>query len=142
MSYDVSYSSLPTLNSQSIGYNVNKASIFSTANNTALINVCNFSLGIGVYILTVNIAGLVSVTTNNFWYGGISDTSSVTFPQIYLASSSQSIYVSNPYYTSGINFTHIINNTSASTIYVQIKSYNAPGYVSDPDYNCSIVRIT
>jgi hypothetical protein len=142
MSYNVGYSSIPTFTTNSIGYSVNKAGNFDVpSTGTNIINVCNFSLDIGVYILTVNIYSLVSVEEKNFWYGGISNTSNVTLPQTLLSYSPQSKYDINPFYISSVNFTYIISNSSSSTTYVQIRPYAPTLRNHTSDYNCSIIRI-
>ena len=143
MSYNVGYSSIPTFTTNSIGYSENQTGSFSIpSSGTNIINVCNFSLDIGVYILTANIYGLVTSNQYDFWFAGISNTSDNTTLQTVLSNSPQSLYVNNPYYISGANFTHVISNSSSSTVYVQITPYNDPSTSNNTgEYNCSIIRI-
>jgi len=143
MSYNVSYTSIPTFTVNSIGYTVNNSgSVTLPQNSTNVINVCNFSLGIGVYMLTVNVCDLASNGPTNYWSGGISNTNTTAL-QTLLSTSAQSEYVLNPYFMSSINFTHIISNTNPSEVYVQVQpsSLSTIGGVVNATYNCSITRI-
>lgn len=139
MSFNVSYTDLPTFSTNSIGYNINESGTFQIpADNTNVINVCSFDLEIGIYIIAVNIYGLVSSNELNFWYGTLTNSQAVTH---YFSYAPQSKYVLNPYYMSSINFTHIINQTQSTTIDVNIKAYDYPNMSSTGNYNCSLVRI-
>jgi len=138
MSYEIDYVTLPVFTSKSIGYTINNASTFTIpANNSSLINVCNFALGIGVYMLTVNIVGLTTTNyTSNFWNGGISTVSTNQDIQTSFCTCPTTIGGG-----SGINFTHIISSTTPGTIYVQLKPLVSSSSSSVSFYNCSIVRI-
>ena len=100
-----------------------------------LYNFTNFNLGIGVYIITINIWNLLQPASgsgySNFYYSfGISNSSSTI-----------TTYLSNTY---GISFggSTVIQNTTASTIYVNIYSGGGSGVPSNfSSYNVSIVRI-
>ena len=136
MSFNVSYTSLPTFQTNSIGYSENKSgTITLPANPYLYYNFTNFNLGIGVYIITINIWNLLQPASgsgySNFYYSfGISNSSSTI-----------TTYLSNTY---GISFggSTVIQNTTASTIYVNIYSGGGSGVPSNfSSYNVSIVRI-
>jgi hypothetical protein len=142
MSYNVSYTSLPTFSSNSIGYSLDASGTFDVSSNNT-ITVCSFNnLAIGVYIITVNIMNLTSDQDRNYWIGQLKFHSTPTVTLQFM-SAPQSIYTGNPYYMSSINFTHIIKQSEITTIDVQVYGVNNAGSItSQPDYNCSIVRIS
>ena len=139
MAYNVSYSTLPTFSTNSIGYNVNNSGTYNYGNNSNKQTVCSFNLGIGVYIITVNIYGLVSSNQYNFWYGSLVNSQGI---EKFFSYSPQSIYTTNSFYMSSINFSHIITQSESTTINVQIQSYNMPNRDVNASYNCSLVCIS
>jgi hypothetical protein len=141
MSYNVNYTNLPTFTSNSIGYNENKAGILSYGDNINILTACHFDIGIGVYIISVNIFYLVSANPYNFWYTFLS-TSSDRSEDILCMVSPQGNYISSSFYLSSINFTRIINNDQPHTIYVKFTPYQKPNTTGDCYFDCSIVRIS
>jgi len=139
MSYNISYNTLPTFSTNSIGYNVNKSGQFSVAgDSTNVITVCNFDLSIGVYILTVNIYGLASNVEQQFWYGSLLNSQGTTN---FFCYTPHGKYTTNPYYMASVNFTHVLNQTQSTTINVRVQPYNRTNLTSNANYNCSLLRI-
>ena len=143
MAYNVSYTTLPTFTSNSIGYSENLSGTVTVPNNTNVISVCNFNLGIGVYIMTVNISGLYLQESSFFWAGGLSN-SATTLGTVY-ATPPQWGYSSNRF-VSSINFSTVIPQNTAGKLYVNIQIFGSgqmpdPLLDSPPNYICSIVRI-
>ena len=138
MSYNVSYTTLPTFTSSSIGYSQDVSGTFTIPNTADVTSVCNFNLGIGVYIVTVNIYNLISQTQNCYWYGGLSN--SATTITKYTSSPQWGIAINS--FISSINFASVIPQNTAGILYVNIQPTSLPSLTPQPcNYNCSIVRI-
>lgn len=133
MSYEIDYVTLPVFTSKSIGYTINNAGSYilsSQIQNNTIYNVCSFSLGIGVYMLTVNMYDLTPIS--GYWNISISDTPTSFGTKI---TNSVAGLISCPY---------ILSNTTSGTKYVVIQSVvfsTSPSSTITTIYNCSIVRI-
>lgn len=147
MSYNVLYNSLPTFQTKSIGYSDNKTGNLRNVipeTTVRVINVCNFNLDVGIYIITCNISYLGSSAEDITWWGGIS--SSATTIETYISATtthSPNAWWSD-YFYSNINFTHVIKKTVNSVLYVNIEPLYPtymPQSLNEPFYNVSIVRI-
>jgi len=136
MSYEIDYVTLPDFTPKSIGYTINKAGQFNVpAGINIIINVCNFNLEIGVYMLTVNIYDLTKSTSGvTYWIGGISTSSTQMNLKLSTSMATNVDSTTN-------NFTYIYTNTTPTTIYVQIQATFLSPTAGNSNYNCSIVRI-
>ena len=141
MSYNVSYSSLPTLTSSSLGYTITESGNKTTAgtSGSTFFNICSFSLTPGVYMVFANIWSLITKEETGRWQGGVSTTNSTVITQ-YLCTPAASKYVSNPYYTSSLNFTYCISVSSGTTT-LYINGYADGSRFNDFDYYCQAIKI-
>ena len=131
MSYNVNYLDLPTFQQNSIGYSENKKGVITIPQGSTgfgVFNLTSFNLGIGLYIITINV---FNMWVNNLGLSlGISSTStSVTTP----------LSITNA--AASMNGNTVISQTTSGTIYVNIQTSQLPPTTFQPYYNVSIVRI-
>jgi hypothetical protein len=150
MSYNVSYSSLPTLTSNSIGYTVTQSGTTDLINISSgvIFDVCSFSLTPGVYAITCNISNFRSTSDNANAIAGISTVSGGMTQR--LSSPAFSVdYDNSLVYVSCINFVYYYSNTGTNTLYITARmdgtpySYNPANPENYPSfiYYCQAVRI-
>ena len=137
MTYNVSYTSLPTLMSNSIGYTLNHTGIKNySAGQSGNIIFDNFELNSGVYMLNVNAIGLLkNSATGIYWYCNITtiDNQSLLF----------SPHLTGNYYSTEIHLCIPITISNATTIYISAECSGSGAVLADGiSYINYVTRIT
>jgi hypothetical protein len=140
MSYNVNYTNLPTFQQNSIGYNQIISSYFVVPSNTpfaTILNITSFTLKKGVYILSLDTWAATTVTAGfTYCYSSSSSTwgQQIVFPAYSIPHNSD--------YISSSGSSNVINQTTDSTIYINVQLLGNPQTTAyNIYYNASIIRI-